>query len=103
MSVTLFHFSILLFCNGCPVLSTVLAETKGNHRDISDSKQKIELGNAWANAAGRNYQYYMVFDNAEAPLDGAVALSQFVETLYLLRFLWLALMNRQAAIIYASL
>lgn len=59
----------------------VLAETKGNDRDGSDSKQKIELGNAWANAAGRNYQYYMVFDDAEAPLEGAVTLSQFIEIL----------------------
>lgn len=59
----------------------VLAETKGNDRDNSDTKQKIALGKAWESAAGRNYRYFMIFDDEEAPLEGAVTLSEFLEVL----------------------
>lgn len=60
----------------------ILAETKGNDRDNSDTKQKIKLGDAWSRAAGRGYHYFMVFDNDEAPLEGAVTLGRFLEVLH---------------------
>ncbi len=55
----------------------VLVETKGDVRDNSDSKQKIELGQMWANKAGDNYRYFMVFENKE--MEGAITLSDFLD------------------------
>ena len=40
----------------------VLVETKGDDRDNSDSAAKCRLGNKWAELAGKDYQYFMVFD-----------------------------------------
>ena len=55
----------------------VLIETKGDDRDNSDSKNKIELGKAWENKAGDMYHYYMVFDNNK--LDGALTVGDLIE------------------------
>ncbi len=41
---------------------TIIIETKGDDRDNSDSRQKLELGQRWANKAGEMYRYFMVFD-----------------------------------------
>ena len=57
----------------------ILAETKGEHLKNDDSRDKIALGQAWRNAAGNQYRYYMVFDNDVEPLPGAVSMTQFVE------------------------
>ena len=40
----------------------LLLETKGDHLDNTDSKSKRELGRVWAEKAGNNYKYFMVFD-----------------------------------------
>lgn len=40
----------------------ILVETKGGDRDNTDSAAKLRLGKAWANIAGPNYKYLMVFD-----------------------------------------
>jgi len=47
----------------------VIIETKGPHLDNFDSKQKLELGRLWAQLAGNNYRYYMVF--AQKTIDGS--------------------------------
>lgn len=47
----------------------IILETKGDDRDNSDSARKLKLGTVWANQAGRDYRYFMVFDNK--PIDGA--------------------------------
>lgn len=57
----------------------ILIETKGDHLDGSDSMKKIRLGEKWANKAGDNYRYFMVFNSAK--LDGAKSLSDIVEIL----------------------
>ena len=44
---------------------TVLLETKGDDRDNSDSRTKVELGRTWANKAGEQYRFFMVFDKQE--------------------------------------
>jgi len=41
----------------------VLIEFKGDDRDNSDSKMKLELGRQWQAQAGPNYRYFMVFKN----------------------------------------
>jgi len=55
---------------------TLVVETKGDDRDNSDSEMKIRLGSAWANKAGNNFKYFMVFDKKE--VDGAYKLDQFI-------------------------
>lgn len=57
----------------------VLLETKGDDRDNSDSRNKLSLGMTWANKAGDNYRYYMVFDKAY--IDGALNVQEFIERL----------------------
>ena len=57
----------------------VLIEFKGDDRDNSDSKMKLELGRQWQAKAGDNYRYFMVFKNKDFGIDGAYTLEQFVE------------------------
>lgn len=55
----------------------VLIETKGDDRDNSDSRSKIELGTAWANHAGINdYRYFMVFENTK--FEGAITVQELL-------------------------
>lgn len=58
----------------------IFAETKGEHLKNDDSRDKIALGQAWRNAAGKQYRYYMVFRDEDNLLPGAVSLKQFIET-----------------------
>ena len=58
----------------------ICAETKGEHLKNDDSREKIALGQAWRTAAGKNFRYYMVFENEENLLLGAVSMSQFIDT-----------------------
>ena len=54
-------------------------EPKGEHLKNDDSREKIELGRAWKNAAGSQFRYYMVFRDGNNLPPGAVSMSQFVE------------------------
>ncbi len=56
---------------------TIIVETKGDDRDNSDSEMKIRLGTAWANKAGSNFKYFMVFDKKE--VTGAYKLDEFIK------------------------
>ena len=58
----------------------ICAETKGEHLKNDDSREKIALGQAWRTAAGKDFRYYMVFENDENLLLGAVSMSQFIDT-----------------------
>ena len=58
---------------------TVLLETKGDDRDNSDSRAKVELGRTWANKAGEQYRYFMVFDKQE--MEGAVTIKELLQRL----------------------
>ncbi|MDE5789687.1 MAG: DEAD/DEAH box helicase family protein [Muribaculaceae bacterium] len=57
----------------------IMLETKGDDRKNPDSMAKLNLGKAWANRAGNNYRYFMVFDNN--PMEGALSVNKFIETL----------------------
>ena len=57
----------------------VLIEYKGDDRDNSDSKRKLNLGRKWQAQSGQNYRYFMVFKNRDFGIDGAYTLDQFVE------------------------
>jgi type III restriction enzyme len=43
----------------------IIIETKGDDRDNSDSAAKCRLGNKWAELAGRDFLYFMVFDKKD--------------------------------------
>ena len=58
---------------------TILLETKGDDRDNTNSKQKIDLGSKWQSKAGENYRYFMVFD--DTVMSGAVTLAQLIDRL----------------------
>jgi type III restriction enzyme len=47
----------------------IIIETKGDDRDNSDSAAKCRLGNKWAELAGKEFMYFMVFD--KRAIDGA--------------------------------
>ena len=57
----------------------VVIETKGDHLENTESKQKLSLGRAWQKAAGHQFRYYMVFQNKNLELDGAIPFDSFVE------------------------
>ena len=57
----------------------ILVEPKGEQLKNDNSREKIELGDAWRHAAGNQYRYYMVFQDGDNLLPGAVSVSQFVE------------------------
>ena len=52
----------------------VLLETKGDHLD---AVKKIELGNLWANKAGNDYRYCLVYKDRK--VEGAYTKSDFIE------------------------
>ena len=54
----------------------LLVESKGDDRDNSDSKQKLELGKIWESKAGSDkFGYFMVFESER--LDGALSFDDF--------------------------
>lgn len=59
----------------------VVIETKGDHLENTESKQKLALGRAWQNSAGNQFRYYMVFQSRDLKIDGAVEFSKFLELL----------------------
>lgn len=52
----------------------VLLETKGNHLEAA---KKIRLGNLWANKAGNDYRYCLVYNDRK--VDGAYTKSEFID------------------------
>jgi len=57
----------------------ILVETKGDHLVNEDSKNKIWLGNKWADLAGKRYYYFMVFQTKE--VEGAITVKQLLQYL----------------------
>ena len=57
----------------------ICAETKGEHLKNDDSREKIALGQAWSSHAGSQFRYYMVFQEENDILKGAVSMRRFVE------------------------
>lgn len=57
----------------------ILIEVKGDDRDNSNSRLKLELGRLWQAHAGNKYRYYMVFDNQNFSENGAFIKNDFIE------------------------
>jgi type III restriction enzyme len=45
--------------------NVILIETKGDHLDNDDSKDKNKLGKIWAEKSGDNYKYFMVYQTKQ--------------------------------------
>ena len=57
-------------------------EPKGDYLDNDESRQKAKLGKVWqneANKSGDKYRYYMVFQNKDLKIDGAVKFERLLE------------------------
>lgn len=54
--------------------NVVLLETKGDHLE---AESKIELGNIWANRAGKGYKYFLVYNDRD--VAGAYRKNDFLE------------------------
>ena len=61
----------------------VIIETKGDDRDNSDSKRKLEVGKRWASSAGNNYRYFMVFDKVK--MDEAITVKELLSRIEAMR------------------
>lgn len=59
----------------------LLIETKGDHLENTETKQKLHLGRKWQDAAGREYRYYMVFQDKDLNLEGAYSFEKFLSLL----------------------
>ena len=57
----------------------LIIETKGDHLENSESERKCRIGREWANLAGADYRYYMVFRNKALNWDGAVRFDRLLE------------------------
>lgn len=58
---------------------TILIEAKGDDRDNSNTREKVDLGRTWASAAGDQYRYFLVFDKQQ--MDGTVTLKELLQRL----------------------
>lgn len=59
----------------------ILIETKGDHLENTETKQKLSLGRAWQNHTADMYRYYMVFQSKDLKLDGAYQIDKFINIL----------------------
>ena len=57
----------------------VIIETKGDDRDNSDSKNKLDLGLKWEADAGFGFKYFMVFEHNR--IDNTVDVQELLEIL----------------------
>ena len=56
----------------------LMVETKGDHLDNDESKEKAKIGDQWAKLAGKQYKYYMVFETKQPDYPGAYSLERFM-------------------------
>ena len=57
----------------------LMIEAKGDHLDNDDSKAKAKIGSQWANLAGNQYRYFMVFQSKNPGWLGTYSYDRFME------------------------
>ena len=57
----------------------LMIETKGDHLDNDESKEKAKIGQQWDMLAGSNYRYFMVFESKSPDYPGAYSYDRFME------------------------
>jgi type III restriction enzyme len=55
----------------------LLAESKGDNLDNSDSTNKLKLGKYWEGKSGSNFKYFMVFEHN--PIENAYKLDEVIK------------------------
>ena len=58
-----------------------MIETKGDHFDNDESKEKAKIGDEWASLASSQYRYYMVFQTKQLGYQGVCSYDRFMEIL----------------------
>lgn len=59
----------------------LMIETKGDHLENRETKDKLAEGRAWQNLAGASYRYFLVFKSKDLNIEGAYQFDRFIETL----------------------
>lgn len=59
----------------------LMIETKGDHLENRETKDKLAEGRAWQNLAGASYRYFLVFKSKELNIEGTYQFDRFIETL----------------------
>lgn len=59
----------------------LMIETKGDHLENTETKNKLAQGRAWQNLAGASYRYFLVFKSKDFNIEGAYQFDRFIETL----------------------
>lgn len=57
----------------------IITRGKGEHSINAETADKLWLGNKWADLAGDNYKYFMVFQSKE--VDGAITIKTLLQYL----------------------
>ena len=57
----------------------LMIETKGDHLDNDESKEKAKIGQQWDMLAGGKYRYFMVFESKSPDYPGAYSYDHFME------------------------
>jgi type III restriction enzyme len=57
----------------------LLVETKGDQLKNDESEQKARIGAKWAAESGKQYRYFMVYDQKQPDYPGAYSLERFME------------------------
>lgn len=73
------HYPDFILCTHSGKI--ILVETKGDHLDGVESRQKAELGNRWADKAGDQFFYFMVFENKQSDIPLARTYDNFLPIL----------------------
>ena len=73
------HYPDFILCTHSGKI--ILVETKGDHLDGIESRQKAELGNRWADKAGDQFFYFMVFETKQSDIPLALTYDNFLPIL----------------------
>ncbi|WP_446898904.1 DEAD/DEAH box helicase [Clostridium sp. LBM24168] len=57
----------------------LLIETKGDHLDNDESKEKANIGAKWDSITDRQFRYFMVFQSKQPNYPGAYSYDRFIE------------------------
>lgn len=57
----------------------LMIETKGDHLDNDESKEKAKIGQQWDMLAGSRYRYFMVFESKSPDYPGAYSYDRFMQ------------------------
>ncbi len=57
----------------------LMIETKGDHLDNDESREKADIGVKWDTHAGKQFRYFMVFQSKQPNYPGAYSYDRFME------------------------